>query len=480
MSTTDPTHDDRRLPTWLLVAIVATAYGALVVGVVSLRSGVTTGDVVFAVATVPVFAVVAVFLTRGVGHRARRQRAALRQQGQDLEVLAERLRETESRLSLLLDTAIDGIFNMRYEPGNVRFGEARHFVAGEKLWGIPGPKLEELSFEEVVGSRVHPDDHGLLTQAAQASAETGGDIYGVELRFKMPDGNYRWLSCRGRTLEFVDGDPVDIMMAVTDVTRRRELEHRAAHADKMRSLGHLASGLSHDLNNLFAVIRLSVDVLQDPDRDVEHDAAILQRIDEMAGDGGALVHSLLSLAHTNHDDVTIVEFNELVDRVTDALDGLAGPDVTVETTLTSDVANVRIDRARAEQLVLNLGRNAIDAVESTGSVRFGTTLVAVSPDNDHGLAKGPYLQLTVADDGDGIPPEVADRIFEPFVTTKAQGIGTGLGLATAYDTVTHAGGSILATNGVDGGAVVTVLLPLSDQRPQVPAPDHVAPAPLGS
>jgi two-component system cell cycle sensor histidine kinase/response regulator CckA len=253
---------------------------------------------------------------------------------------------------------------------------------------------------------------------------------------------------------------VRILAVLNDITYRKELERRAAHSDTMRSLGHLVSGLSHDLNNVLAVVRVNAELLLDFDVSRDDSQRLALRTREMADDGFDLLRGLLELTRME-DQASDVDLGLLVSRVAESFRDLAPNDVGIEVRRHAEHALVHVDRARLDQVVLNLGLNAMDAMDDHGQLTLTTRRLHLRSDNNQGLASGDYVALDVTDDGSGIDPAVIDTLFEPFVSTKSPGTGRGLGLATSFDTVSQAGGTMSAANNVESpGATVTVVLPL--------------------
>lgn len=372
-------------------------------------------------------------------------------------VLAD-LRATSERLALTLEVATQGLFEIHFEPGNAELGRGRYFVSGMEFFGLPVHELVEQDIDDL-NSRVRPE-HREAWQRTALSLSHLDEVYGVDVQVQNLDGEWRWLAFRGRTLERVDGDPVRILAVLNDITHRKELEHRAAHTDTMRSLGHLVSGLTHDLNNVLAVVRANAELFLDFDVSPEDAERLALRTREMADDGFALLRGLLRLT-PSVDEASVVDVNRLVSLIADSLSELAPPHVSIDMHAHDEETLVRGDRARLDQVVLNLGLNALDAVGATGRVALTTRTSTLGSMNPNGLPPGDYVIVDVTDDGQGIDRAVEDTLFEPFVTTKPPGMGTGLGLATSFDTVSQVGGAMYAANNVDSpGATITVVLPL--------------------
>ncbi len=334
-------------------------------------------------------------------------------------------------------------------------------MSGMEFFGLPVDELVERDITEL-NSRAKPENR-LSFQRAVLDNGSADEIYGVDIQYQNLEDEWRWLSIRGRTLESVDGDPARVLAVLNDITYRKELERRAAHSDTMRSLGHLVSGLSHDLNNVLAVVRVNAELLLDFDVSTEDARRLALRTRDMADDGFDLLHGLLELTPVE-DQASDIDVSLLVSRIAESLRDLAPHRAGIKVRPGAECALVHVDRARLDQVVLNLGLNAIDAMDDHGQLTLTTRRLYLRSDNSQGLASGDYVALDVIDDGSGIAPAVLETLFEPFVSTKSPGMGRGLGLATSFDTVSQAGGTMSATNNVGSpGATITVVLPLASK-----------------
>jgi CheY-like chemotaxis protein len=190
----------------------------------------------------------------------------------------------------------------------------------------------------------------------------------------------------------------------------------------------------------------------------------LEQITAAAAQGRGLTRQLLAFGRREAAHVSVVDINELVRSVDSLLQPTLGEHVELSIMLADDLANVRVDRSQLEQVLVNLAVNARDAMPEGGELRIETSNLEVDGMFvDHpGLLFGSYVQVSIADDGEGMTPEVRARAFEPFFTTKPQGSGSGLGLATVYGIVTQAGGTVTISSEVGIGTVVSVLLPTAD------------------
>ncbi len=224
---------------------------------------------------------------------------------------------------------------------------------------------------------------------------------------------------------------------------RRDAEMRQSH--KMEAIGRLAGGVAHDFNNVLTAIFGYVDLLLDqfPDDDPRRDD--VKEIRHAAERAATLTRQLLAFSRKQMIQPQVLDLNDVVGSLNKLLARLVGEDVIVQIEAEPELASVMADPGQIEQVLMNLAANGRDAMPDGGTLTIATGHAAIEledPRNRPGLRPGAYVTLTVSDTGTGIPQDVRLHMFEPFYTTKAQGKGTGLGLATVYGIVKQNGGGI--------------------------------------
>ena len=262
-----------------------------------------------------------------------------------------------------------------------------------------------------------------------------------------------------------------IVVVARDVSERRRLELQLHHAQKMESIGRLAGGIAHDFNNVLTAI-IGYNGMARAALPPEHAAiADLDEVRRAAERASALTRQLLAFARKQIIQPQLVSIDQLIHGVEPMLKPLIGEDVVVKFLPASDVWLVNVDPSQFQQIVLNLAVNARDAMPSGGTLRFETANVVLGAEyarNHPDVAPGEYVRLAVTDTGIGMDEQVQQHIFEPFYTTKTNGRGTGLGLATTHGIVRQSGGHIWLYSEPGRGTTFKIYLPR--------ASDGVAPA----
>ncbi len=268
----------------------------------------------------------------------------------------------------------------------------------------------------------------------------------------------------------------------TDLTERKRVEADLLHAQRMEGIGRLAGGVAHDFNNVLTAILGSVQLLEarlasDPTgrREVETIRTAAER-------AASLTRQLLTFARRDHAKPQPVDLAALTLDLERMLRRVLGSPVELVADVDPEAGAVEVDPGQMEQVVVNLVVNARDAMPRGGRLTIRTRPVPADacPDAARGhVGAGPWVELSVTDTGEGIPPAVLPRIFEPFFSTKHATVGTGLGLSICYGIVKRWGGHIWAETAAGRGSTFRVLLPRSEKAPAPRPPSGDAAAPPG-
>lgn len=264
------------------------------------------------------------------------------------------------------------------------------------------------------------------------------------------------------------GAPRAILSIDSDITAQKAVQSQLLRAQRMESIGTLAGGIAHDMNNLLAPIVMGVELLK-PAVTTDSARRIIANMEGSAQRGAALVKQILSFARGVDGARVSVHPKHIVREVESLIENTFPKNITLTTRFDSDIPLVSADPTQLNQVLVNLCVNARDAMREGGTLKIRVRhLVTTPPPGLPGHAKGPapYVCISVSDTGCGIPPGLLDRIFEPFFTTKPAGEGTGLGLATTLGIVRSHDGFILVDSQPGQGTTFRVHLPaLRDAAP---------------
>ncbi|KRB53413.1 histidine kinase [Rhizobium sp. Root708] len=332
-------------------------------------------------------------------------------------------------------------------------------------------KVFQWEEDELVGRSfmelIHPDDKD-STLAEVGKLAEGATTFSFENRYQAKDGNYRTISWTAVP------DDAFIHAVGRDVTEEREAaaalrktELALQQAQKMEAIGNLTGGVAHDFNNLLQVVGGNLQLLS---KDVVGNEKAERRIANALGGvdrGSKLASQLLAFGRRQALDPRVVNVGRLIRGMDEMIRRTIGEGVEVETIVSGGLWNTLVDPMQIENAVLNLSINARDAMDGFGklTIEAGNTYIDDAYARLHDeVEPGQYVALSVSDTGTGMSPELVEKVFEPFFSTKPEGKGTGLGLSMVYGFVKQTGGHVKIYSEVGHGTTVKMYLPRSMQQ----------------
>ncbi len=363
----------------------------------------------------------------------------------------ERIREQAA----LLDVTRDAIYVLDLDGGIVFWNRGAESIYGWTAKEAIGRKLAELLSDS---SYAHV--YAEANEAVWSQGEWAG-----ELHLKTRAGQVRIMQCRITLIRGPAGDPRSILAVNTDVTEARKVEAQFLRAQRLDSLGELASGVAHDLNNVLSPILMAVELLRPcaVDRDSRETLRVLG---DSAKRGADVVRQLLLFGRGSDGPRANVNVAVVLAELQRMIKGSFPKDIAVDHDIAGDLRQVLADRTQLYQVFLNLAVNARDAMPEGGCL----TLAAGNVEIDAAVAKkqpgakiGRHIVVKVTDTGVGIPPNIMEKIFDPFFTTKGEGRGTGLGLSTVLGIVRSHGGFVTVQSQLGAGTEFAVYLPAIGQ-----------------
>ncbi len=361
------------------------------------------------------------------------------------------LEESEEKFRSLTETAASAIFVYQ---GN-RFAYVN--PAAEELTGYSSDELLAINFWDVV----HPEHRDTIRERGMARQR--GERLPARYEFKIvrKDGETRWVDFTAGVIHYQGA--VAALGTAFDITDRKLLEEQLRQAQKMETVGRLAGGIAHDLNNLLLPIMTAAELVQRrlaAEAPVTEELAIIRRTASRAAE---LTRGLLAFARRQVIQAVDLDIDQVIAGMLPMLRRLIPENVRIDYVPGHDLGTVSADPAQLEQVIINLAANARDAMPDGGTLTLetDTALVNGAYVATHPWANvGKYLMVRVSDDGVGMDRDTLAHIFEPFFTTKETGKGTGLGLATVYGIVKQHGGMIHAYSEPGHGSTFKVYLPV--------------------
>jgi PAS domain S-box-containing protein len=299
---------------------------------------------------------------------------------------------------------------------------------------------------------------------------------------RAKDGRSIIVECRCSVVRDERGVPVSILVIKTNVTEKKNIERQFLRAQRMESIGTLAAGIAHDLNNVLAPITMSIAMLRTKVVD-SSGLKWVDTIDASAARAADIVRQVLGFGRGIEGNRVLFHPGHVMKEVLKITGETFPKSVAIHMSVPDDLVMIVADPTQIHQVLLNLCLNARDAMPCGGTMKIAAENVTL----DGHYAKlnldarpGPYLCLSVTDTGSGIPPEVLDRIFDPFFTTKPPGKGTGLGLSTAQAILKSHGGFINVYTEMGRGTTIRIYLPAKLDPGAARAEEMDSSAPAGN
>jgi two-component system cell cycle sensor histidine kinase/response regulator CckA len=363
---------------------------------------------------------------------------------------SRRVEQQIAEQAALLDNAHDAII-VRDAADHVTYWNK----AAERLYGWTAAEARGRRMQELL--QVDPVKFAEASAAVEASGGWDGEVQKMGKNGTVLTVEGSWTLLRDQ-----NGAPRALLTIDTDITERKKLEEQFLRAQRMESIGTLAGGIAHDLNNLLAPITMGVDLLREFNPS-PRSLPIIENIERSARRGANLVKQVLSFARGVEGSRAPLQIRHVLTEVESIAHNTFPKNIVIDTHVPADLGIVLADPTQINQVVLNLCVNARDSMPEGGRLELTAANVQIDQQYavmNRAVAAGRYVMVQVTDNGCGMPPEIIDRIFEPFFTTKKLGQGTGLGLSTVLGIVRSHGGFVNVYSEVGKGSTFKVYLPV--------------------
>jgi len=381
----------------------------------------------------------------------------LKQTEAQLQHQQEEYRRLSQAYRTLLDNVPDGIVHLSPDLGVLWAN-----TAAQKMFALEAKELP-------AGTPCHVAFWNRAECCPSCPVERCIASHGNEIACFSPKGDDRQLEFRAVPVVDGDGSMEGVIEIIRDVTAHHKLEEQFRQAQKMESIGTLAGGIAHDFNNILSAI-LGYAELALEDMAEDHPARkSVHTIMEAGRRAAHLTKDLLMFSRKQVSQKEPVDINALIARIEKLIRRVIGEDIQFETHLAKQPLIVSADSHQIDQVLMNFATNARDAMPAGGYLSISTERLECDRDffATHGFGgSGPYVRIAVADTGKGMDKETAAKIFDPFFTTKEMGKGTGLGLAVVYGIIMDHQGHVSVYSEPGSGTVLTVYLPLIEERHQ--------------
>jgi two-component system cell cycle sensor histidine kinase/response regulator CckA len=375
------------------------------------------------------------------------------------------LRDSEDRYRNLVEESFDGIFIQRgpkitfvNKRLNEMLGYGEGELIGQEHWVI-----------------YHPDYQELTKERAQARVRGADVLCRYEVKLLCKDGSWLYGEINARSITFASDEETGIQVWIKDIHERKQaeveksrLEAQLQQVQKIESIGTLAGGIAHDFNNILGIILGNAELAMDDVPEWNPARKNLDKVKNACLRAKDVIGQILSFSRKSEVEQKPINIVPVVTEALNLLRASIPASVDIRRNISNDVESILGDPTRIHQVMINLCTNAAHAMEDDG----GTLEVVVENteiDNDTAsryaeLNPGHHVHLSVSDTGDGISPEIIDRVFDPYFTTKDVGKGTGLGLSVVHGIVNSHHGRISVKSETGKGTTFSILFPAVNKR----------------
>ncbi|MDB6121046.1 MAG: sensor hybrid histidine kinase [Pedosphaera sp.] len=353
----------------------------------------------------------------------------------------------------LLDKAQDAICQNDMDQNILYWNKSAERLYGWSAKEALGKNANELLFQDDLSSPV------AALKSLIRNGEWQGELHQVTKDEKKIIVESRWTLMRDQR-----GEPKSILVINTDITEKKQIEAQLLRTQRMESIGALAGGIAHDLNNALTPILMAANFIKD-ELVTEESKKLLSIMQSSARRSVDMVKQILSFARGVGGEHTVLQIRNVIGEIVRLAEDTFPRSIQIQSKVALGLYPVKANATQIHQVLLNLCVNARDAMPSGGILSIEATNVILDEKNIRGQqqAPGPYVLLTVTDTGHGMSPQVAERIFEPFFTTKEIGKGTGLGLFTVMGIVKTHGGFVEVSSKEGKGTMFKIHLPATNR-----------------
>jgi PAS domain S-box-containing protein len=361
----------------------------------------------------------------------------------------------------LLDVATNAIFVQSLDDCKILYWNR----GAEHLYGWMANEVLSRDAREILYEEALPQFENIMSDFSVKGRWQG------ELRHFDKTGKALTVESRWTSIANYSGSPKSILIVNTDITEKKQIEMQFLRSQRIESIGTLANGIAHDLNNILTPIMAIAQLLPIKIPDVDDQIKnLFEILETSAKRGSTLVSQVLFFSRGIEGQRIEVQVSHLIKEIKKIANQTFPKSIQVEATVDRDLWTVFGDATQLHQVLMNISVNARDAMPRGGSLQFFAENIVIDENYarmDIEAKVGSHILITISDTGIGIPPEIIDKIFEPFFTTKEVGSGSGLGLSTAIGIIKSHGGFIKVYSEMGKGTQFKIYLPATGTKEEL-------------
>ena len=369
--------------------------------------------------------------------------------------------EALQRLKLALRFSNIGLWDWDLKSGVLFFS-----TEWKKQLGYADHELE--ASYDAWESRLHPDDKPSTIKALERYINGEIPKYDLEFRLRHRDGSYRWIHARGEMIRDEKNIPCRMLGCHIDITKNKKIEQKLLQSQKAEAIGTLAGGIAHDFNNILSSVIGYTELAM---HDVEKETVVFRHLSEVLASGKRakdLVRQILIFGKHSKTEFKPISINSVVTEALNMLKATIPASIDIRLSICNETLIVNGDDTQIHQVIVNLFTNAWHAISADDGIIAVELNTADLDENDvtrfPDFEPGPYVKISVADNGGGILPEHLNSIYDPYFSTKTPDKGTGLGLAVVAGIIKSHHGHISVYSEAGKGTTFSVYLPQSAKK----------------
>ncbi len=420
---------------------------------------------------IPLILIMAVFSLWYLKHQVLKKTLSLRQEIEHRKEAEKALRDSKLRQNEAVRGGNVGLWDWDLITSRVNYSAEWKRQIGYEEHEI-SDSVEEWK------KRIHPDDLDKTLKKVKKILKSGGQGDDIVFRFRHRNGSYRWILVHSSCIRNETGRSIRMLGSHIDITDRKKMEEELSQSRKMESIGTLAGGIAHEINNILGIIMGNTEMALNDAPEENSVREYLNEILNASHRAKDVVLQIMSFARKTPADRKPVRIDIVIQESLKLIRATIPASIKIHHQISPDIKMVLGNSTEISQILINLFRNSAQAMDNeTGLIELTLVMVSldkITTEEYEDVRAGEYVKLTVKDNGKGIDPGILDRVMEPYFTTKPVNEGLGMGLAVVYGLIKKHEGALRISSRQNEGTTVEILFPVTDLTEDVENSDSAS------